>query len=102
MGLDLCVQPPASTLRDLETEGCMLAEEGDFHGAIFCFRKAVSEAEGQSKARLYEMMAQCLMETSSDEEAVLAASRATVCDPQVLIQDYRMWSHVYPFMCSRW
>lgn len=84
MGLEFCVQPPASTLRDLETEGCMLADEGDFQGAIRCFKNAVSETEGQNKARVYEMMAQCMMETGSNEEAFVAASRSTVCDPQVL------------------
>ncbi|BDA41071.1 probable protein N-lysine methyltransferase METTL21A at C-terminar half [Coccomyxa sp. Obi] len=82
MGLEFCVQPPACTLRDFESEGCKLAEEGDFQGAIRCFRKAVSDTEGQSKARIYEMMAQCMMESGSNEEAVVAASRATVCDPQ--------------------
>lgn len=90
MGLEFCVQPPACTLGDPESEGCMLAEEGDFHGAIRCFRKAVNDTEGQSKARMYEMMAQCMMECGSNEEAVVAASRATVCDSQVLRQEPHM------------
>ena len=74
---------PDLSRRDLESEGCSLAEEGDFKGAIQCFEKAVADEPGQTAAHIYEMMAQCMMEIGLNEEAVVAASKATDCEPQV-------------------
>ncbi len=83
MGLEYRLHQPTFSRQDLESEGCSLAEKGDFTGAIRCFKKVVADEEGQSHAHIYEMMAQCMMENGENEEAVVAASSATQCDPQV-------------------
>jgi tetratricopeptide (TPR) repeat protein len=83
MGLEYRMHQLDPSRQDLEGEGCSLAEEGDFKSAIQCFEKAVAEERGQNNAHTYEMVAQCMMEIGSNEEAVDAASKATDCEPEV-------------------
>lgn len=83
MGLEYRMHQLDPSRQDLEGEGCSLAEEGDLRGAIQCFKKAVADERGQNNAHTYEMMAQCMMEIGLNEEAVVAASKATDCEPEV-------------------
>lgn len=83
MGLEYRMHQLDPSRQDLEGEGCSLAEEGDLKGAIQCFEKALADERGQNNAHTYEMMAQCMMEIGLNEEAVVAASKATDCEPEV-------------------
>lgn len=68
-----------------ESEACSLAEQGDFVGAVRCFKKAVAvlTTADPGSSHVFEMMAQCMMEIGDSDEAVIAASKAITIDPQV-------------------
>lgn len=66
----------------LQAKGCALAEAGDFHGAVLWFQRAT--AAGPVGAEVYEMLAQCLLETEAAADAAAAASSAVSLKPQVV------------------
>ena len=64
------------------SQGCCLAESGDYGGAVQCFRRATSCR--QATAEVHEMLAQCLLEIGCHEDALQAACAAADLRPEVM------------------
>lgn len=67
--------------RQLEQAASKLAEQGSFQLAIAKYSAAIQDCPTSS--RLYEQLAQCLMETEQYTEAYSAAAQAVSYSPQV-------------------
>lgn len=70
-----------SQLRVLEEQGCLLAESGDFNGAVLCLQTVAER--GCKRPQLHEMLAQCLLEAGPTQDAIAAASHAAHLAPEV-------------------
>lgn len=66
---------------ELDQEASKLAEQGSFHMAIDKYSAAIRLCP--DKGKLYEQLAQCLMETEQYPEAYSAAAQAVRRLPQV-------------------
>ena len=71
----------ATAAVDDVSQGCCLAESGQYDGAVQCFKRATGS--DQAPAEVHEMLAQCLLETGAHEEALQAASAAVSLRPEV-------------------
>ena len=80
----------------LQAKGCALAEAGDFHGAVLWFQRAT--ASGPVGAEVYEMLAQCLLETEAAADAAAAASSAVSLKP--LVVACRLASSAFLHACA--